>query len=161
MIKPRSFQLITFRAPFSILMIALAPLADFFFKKLDFMCMSVFACAYVCSPRACPVSRRSGEGVACPGTGVAHGFEPQCGCWQPNPDPLAGAAGALRLWAISPALQITLVFVCLALIAPSSSCPRMEAPVGDGVAHLLCCDIPSSGLAPSHTAIENPVKIQR
>lgn len=31
---------------------------------------------------------RSEEDTGCPGTGIMDSYEPPCGCWESNPDPL-------------------------------------------------------------------------
>ena len=38
----------------------------------------------MCTP-CVPETQRSDEGVRSPGTGVSGGYEPSCGCWEPNP----------------------------------------------------------------------------
>lgn len=43
-----------------------------------------FVCMYVCVPGECVL-----EGVGSPATGVTDGHELPCGCWEPNPSPLA------------------------------------------------------------------------
>jgi hypothetical protein len=44
------------------------------------------AFVFVCHPHA--VSTEDGEAVDSPGTGVTHGLEPPCGCWELNLGPL-------------------------------------------------------------------------
>lgn len=49
------------------------------------MSVGVFVWVDVGEPRVCLVPKEPEEGVASPGTGVAYGCEPLCGCWEWNP----------------------------------------------------------------------------
>ena len=53
---------------------------DYFFLKLNFTSVRVFACKYVCSPHMYLMSEEPEEGNKVPGTGVIESCELLCVC---------------------------------------------------------------------------------
>jgi hypothetical protein len=66
------------------------------FKFIFTVCISVFACTYVCVPYACRCPDRAEEGYRSTETSVIDGCEMPQGCWKSNSDSSIKASSALN-----------------------------------------------------------------